>query len=665
MRRLGAYLVAGVMLSGCGGPQAGLSSADADSVQAERDIISRVSGDAPNFAQMSNGTLMTVVSRDFGRGAKPGALLELYYPLYARDHLWDSYVGVKAQGKLRWAHDLRLVGQSLVPDTGMAVTSFEGPGYRLQISDLVRPGRNAHVRRVSVTNTSAQPLTDLSATCYAFFTLNHLPGGDRLRYDRASGALVQTNKGVSVALASDRSTEAWHCGNANQPLGAKQDARLAAEQGRLASNESAETAVTGVNGAMQQPLPDLAPGATAEVTYAIGVGNADGDAVAEARNALGTGWAAVRAEEASHWASVLGAARTPAMPEKARAVYRRAVIALKQHEAVNGAVIAAPTNMSPAYRLAWPRDGSINALTMLDLGFEHEAKGFFQFMERMQQPSGGWAINFFPDGSRPLWDFGPNGNEHDQVGTWVWGVERVFQKTGDQGWIAARYPAVKKACDFLVSQQEPSGLLSRCRDLWELHTDGTWTYSNAAGWAGLTAGAAIAERMGQPQEAARYRAAAEKLHQAMGTKLVANGAFARGLRKGGLDTSAEVANLALGSQWFGAFPEADPRMRATAERIGGRLSSQWGGIRRYEGDKYYDGQPWPVATGWLALYKLSVGDRAGAQALFDVMTRYAYETESLMLGEQYDEKTKRWVSAFPLAWSESTYIKVAQQLYGR
>lgn len=665
MRRFGSLLLVGLLLAGCGGPGQGLAPAESGSVRAERDLISRVAGDAPNFAQMSNGTLMTVVSREFGRGSKPGALLELYYPLYARDHLWDSYVGLKTQGKLRWAHDLRLVGQALVPDTGVATTTFEGPGYRLAIADLVRPGHNVHVRRVSVTNTSAQPLRDLSATCYAFFTLNHLPGGDRLRYDRISQALIQSNKGVSVALASDRATVAWQCGHANQPLGSRQDARLAAEAGRLKGSDLAETAVTGVNGATEQALPELAPGATAEVTYALGVGPAEASALAEAKTALQRGWTALREEESRHWASVLAAARTPEMPAKARAVYRRAVIALKQHEAHNGAVIAAPTNLNPAYRLAWPRDGSINALTMLDLGFEHEAKAFFEFIERMQQPSGGWAINFFPDGSRPLWDFGPNGNEHDQVGTFVWGVERVFQKTRDQAWIAARYPAVKKACDFLIDQQEPSGLLSRCRDLWELHTDGTWTYSNAAGWAGLTAGAALAERMGEPHVAARYLGAAAKLRQAMETQLVANGAFARGLRKGGLDATAEVANLALGSQWFGAFPEADPRMRATAERIASRLASPAGGIKRYEGDRYYDGQPWPVATGWLALYRLSVGDRAGAEALFDVMTRYAYQTESLMLGEQFDEAQGRWVSAFPLAWSESTYIKVAQQLYGR
>lgn len=149
----------------------------------------------------------------------------------------------------------------------------------------------------------------------------------------------------------------------------------------------------------------------------------------------------------------------------------------------------------------------------------------------------------------------------------------------------------------------------------------------------------------------------------MEEQLVAGGAFVRGKRKGGLDATPESANLALGSAWFGAFADDDPRMRATAEAIGGRLATLWGGIRRYEGDRYYDGQPWPVSTGWLALYKLSLGDRKAARALFDVMTRYAGQTEALMLGEQFDEAKGRWVSAFPLAWSEAAYVRAALELF--
>lgn len=661
----GAIALSGTLLAGCGLMPQALGGDAADSAKALRDPISTITGDSPNFAQLSNGSMMTVVSSNYGRGATPGALLELYYPHYAVDHLWDSYVGISAGGgKLRWAHQNKLVSQRLVPDTGMVVTTFEGPGYTLSISDVMRPASNAHLRRVAVTNTSGAPLENLSSTCYAFFTLNTLPNGDKLRYDRASGAFLQRDKDVAVALLSDRSPTGWHCGEATLAIGERRDARLMAEAGKFGNTESASSVgARGVNAAMAQALPSLAPGQTAEVTYAIGVGPQEGQALATAQDALRAGWDGVKREEADHWGRFLAQARMPAMPEKARAVYRRALITIKQHQNDLGGIIAAPTNTSPPYRLVWPRDGAINALTLLQAGYVQEAKAGFEFLERVQQTSGGWAINYFPDASRPLWDFGVNGNEHDQPGIYVWGVEQVFKKTCST-WLSARWGSVKRACDFLVKVQEPSGLLSHCRDLWELSHDGTWTYSNAAGWAGLKAGAAMAEHRGEQELAAKYRAAAARLHEAMGRELVSSsGAFARGKREKGLDNSLETANLALGSAWYGAFDDNDPRMKATAAQIEQRLSSPMGGIRRYEGDTYYDGQPWPVTTGWLALYKLSTGDRAGAQRLFDVMTGYAYQTESLMLGEQFDEAKRVWVSAFPLAWSEATYVRSALELY--
>jgi GH15 family glucan-1,4-alpha-glucosidase len=85
-------------------------------------------------------------------------------------------------------------------------------------------------------------------------------------------------------------------------------------------------------------------------------------------------------------------------------------------------------------------------------------------------------------------------------------------------------------------------------------------------------------------------------------------------------------------------------------------------VRRYEHDRYYGGNPWPVAGGWLALHQAAIGDLAGARARFDVMTKQAQRTKALMLGEQLDEQTGRWVGAFPLNWSEATYIRAALEL---
>lgn len=652
------------LLAACGGVPAPVPG-PATSAEADRELISRVSGDCPNFAQLANGNLMTVVARDFGRGAKAGALVECFYPSFAVDHLWDAYVGIGGADGLHWAHDLKLVNQRLVPDTGIVESRFEGPGYRLLISDVMRPGADAHLRRVSVTNTTGRPLLGLSAVWYSFFTVGGLPGGDTLVYDRQAQALAQRDDDVTVVVASDRTPDAWHCGDANNPLGQHRDARTAAERGSFSHAAAAGPLPTGVNGATRIPLPAIAPGATVTVSYAMALAGSGEQALASARAALASGYEGVAREDATSWSSFLGRGRAPALPEPARGPYRRALITLKQHTARNGAVIAAPTYLNPAYRFVWPRDGSMVALTLLQAGYPEEALRGLEFIEKLQRPSGGWAINYFPDGSRAMWDFGDRGNEHDEVATFPWAVEQAATRTGDRAWAATRYPAVKRACDFLLGQLRPDGLLTTCRDLWELDKDGTWTYSNGAAVAGLEAGARLATSMGDASSAQRYQTAATRLRAAIGTLLVQQGVLARGLRGKRLDTTIEMANLALGPSWFQVLEAQDPRMQATVQAVSTRLASPMGGIRRYEGDRYYDGQPWPVATGWLALARLDEGKRPEAERLFSVMTGYAHETDALMLGEQFDEAKKQWVSAFPLAWSEATYVRTALELYGR
>jgi GH15 family glucan-1,4-alpha-glucosidase len=45
------------------------------------------------------------------------------------------------------------------------------------------------------------------------------------------------------------------------------------------------------------------------------------------------------------------------------------------------------------------------------------------------------------------------------------------------------------------------------------------------------------------------------------------------------------------------------------------------------------------------------------------MTEEARATDTLMLGEQFDEGAQAWLSAVPLVWSEAAYISTARVLY--
>jgi len=636
--------------------------------------VSKALGNPPNFAQLGNGSTMSVVSRAWGRGAKAGALVELYYPHYNADNLWDSYVGVKTKGapNLRWAHQLTLKGQRIVKDTGLVVSDFEAPGMTLSIEDVIRPKNNAHLRHVTITNTGAAPLQDVDLAFYAFYTINNLPGGEKVRFDAASGAFLQHGDSTSIATMADRAPSVAHCGHANRDWGRELDARMAAEQNKLAPcQDGADTWFTGVNSTLLHRLDAaIPPGQSRDITYAIGLGPNDEKALDEAKSALSGGGFGARAnEDRSHWASVLQRAPLPArLPADAAEVYRRAIITIMQHRVDNGAFIAAPTLTSPVYKLVWPRDGSKTAIDMLEAGFAPEAKQWFQLLETLVKSDGSFAINYKPDGSGSFLDFGRAWNENDQPGMLPWGVYRVFEKTNDLDWTKERWPTIRRVSEHLLQiSRDDSGLVADSRDLWELETGGSWTYSNASAIAGLEAAAKIGRLVGgsAASDADRYDERAGKIRKALDQRLVTNqGYFARGFKDGRVDERLEIGNLALGVGGFKILPDSDPRMAKLGDLVGARLGTPGGAIRRYEGDRYYGGQPWPVASVWMSLHRLARGDRASAESLFNVMTEQAKATDSLMLGEQFDETKKAWLSAVPLVWSEAAYVRNARALFG-
>ena len=666
-RRLGHALAAAAALAACAAPAD--EDVDASEDEVSWEPISRALGNPPNFAQLGNGSTMSVVSRAWGRGAKAGALVELYWPHYDADNLWDSYVGVKTRGtKLRWAHDLTLKGQRIERDTGRVVSEFEGPGLSLVVEDVLRPENDAHVRHVVIANTGTAPLEDVELAFYAFYTLGNLPAGDSVRFDAAHGALLQSDEGARAAVATlaDRAPSLAHCGYVGWGFGREQDARVAAENDELSPcTDGAGASVAGVNGTLVHRLDTIAPGKAKDITYAIGIGPRADKALDEARAALAGGFSARVKEDEDHWASVLARAPLPPrLPAEARDVYRRAVITVMQHRVDNGAFIAASTLTSPVYKLVWPRDGSKTAVDMLDAGFAPEAKAFFELLETLQKDDGSFAINYRPDASGPFLDLGRAWNENDQPGMLPWGVSRVLEATGDVAWANARWPAVRRAAEHLLDITK-DGLVAPSRDLWELETGGSWTYASGSAVAGLEAAAKIARASDAGADAARYDARAKAIRQAMGERLLTpQGFFGRGLKNGKVDERLEIANLALGAGGFSLFADTDPRVAKIGDLVAERLGTEGGAIRRYEGDRYYGGQPWPVASAWLSLHRLARGDRPGAEALFRVMTAEARATDTLMLGEQFDETKKEWLSAMPLVWSEAAYIRTARAVYG-
>lgn len=633
-----------------------------------REPLSLLMGDPPNFAASSNGDLLTVVSGPQGRGAKTGALVELFYPELSEDHLWDAYSGIAYNGKFIWLHDMESLGQQVEPGTDMVRSRFRTPDGSLEVEtlDVVHRQSSVHTRQWSIHNRSEQALT-VTPFFYENLTVNLFPTGDRCAYLPAEGALHHYENQVHFMVGFEQPADQFQCGGVKNFLTQAQDAMNDSEDGRLHGNATASAgAGLGVNGALATAPITLAPGASTEQRSFIAAGGSLAEASQNLAQARQTPWATVQTGNTRYWQDFLASAIMPqGMDTAERQVYERALIVMKQHSARTGAHLAGPTSTSPPYRFSWPRDGSFIALAHLQSGHSEETRAFLDFMAANQKPNGSWAINYMTNG-QAFYDFGDRGNEHDQVGTLPWMMVYYAEKTQAFDWLQSKWPVIQRACDYLLQNQDAkTGLLGPTRDLWELSTSDSWTYSNAAGYAGLKAGEKVAERMGDTVRAGRYREAAARMKAGIETYLwnAAEGYFVRGynLDRQRQDMKVEAANLALVYP-FQVFEAKDPRMLAMAQAIDSTLRSPQGGIRRYTNDRYYDGQPWPVTTEWLSIYYSLVGENLKAQALHDTTTGYGLSTASQQLGEQYDEQKQRWVSALPLTWSGAKYILAAQFL---
>ncbi|MBM3270390.1 MAG: hypothetical protein FJZ01_22370, partial [Candidatus Sericytochromatia bacterium] len=444
-------------------------------------------------------------------------------------------------------------------------------------------------------------------------------------------------------------------------LGAREDAASDARDGALRNNSQAGGSWPGVSGALQVALPDLPPGQAAAADFFVAMGGAEERALSALQSARARGFAEHARADAARWRDWLGTAALPDMPARDGAVYRRALIVLRQLLADSGAFMASPAALSPAYKYTWLQDSTYVARALLAVGHADEARQILSFLARVQKPDGDWWVTYNGDGTPfKLWEHGTE----FMGGHVVAAAGQYVAATGDLAWARQHWEPLARACEFMTRQIAPSGLLRECRDLWETYTDQSWTYTNASFHGGLAAGADLADRLGKPDLARAWRDGAARIRSALLEHALRDGAFTKGVRLRDLRADTVVDANVLGLFYpFGVLPPSDARAGRTVEAVETRLAVPGGGIKRWEGDLWYDAQGWPELTDWAAIVRARRGERAAALAHHALNTDRAWTTGSLQLGEVFDGRTRRWSSAFPLGWAEAKYVLASLELY--
>lgn len=624
-------------------------------------------GDCPNFSQVANGDVMAVVSRDFGRLSSLGGLIAWHAPQLTENRLRLLTVGLHDGKRHRWAETWKLLGQRVVPDTGIVETRLQHPDLPLMLvlSDVAHRTLPGVVRHVRLVYAGSRPLSGLRLTVFGHVTLDRTGQGDTLQVDRLRGRLIQTNPAEEVAavIGVDRPVEAAQAGRSLSAIGPGQDAWSDVADGRLQGSD--KVSGVGANGALQILVPELAPGGQFDLQIAMATAADAPRSQAVVDRLLQEGHRALVTADVAHWQAWLGSSvLPPGIDERERAVVRRALVVLNQLQAGTGGVLASPSALSPAYKYVWLQDAAFDARALMVTGHREQAAAILRFLAKVQKADGDWWITYFTDGRpNPLWEHGT-----EFMGAHFVTTAGAYMATyGVDETVRAIWPAVSRAASFMERQMTPSGILVPCRDLWETFTDKSWTYTNASFVGGLEDAARMAEALGQRAEASSFARSAGDLRRDLLDKMVVPGGgwLGKGRKPGASSPDPIIDASVVGSGWpYGVLPLEHPVMTATLARVETRLSVPGGGIRRYEGDGWYGGQGWPELQDWMAISRAGRGERASALAHHATNTDRAWTTGSLQIGEVFDANRRVFPSAFPLGWAMAQYVLASHALHG-
>lgn len=365
---------------------------------------------------------------------------------------------------------------------------------------------------------------------------------------------------------------------------------------------------------------------------------------------------------------------------------KKSLLIIKAHTDKRGSILASGDSSifnygRDYYCYCWPRDGAYAIWPLIRLGFTEEPKRFFEFCRDIANEDGYLEHKFQPDRSiGSTWHPLVHNNhrelaiQEDETAIVVLMLGEFLERNPeDKEFVELLYNTfTRPAADFMANYiDQQTSLPHASYDLWE-EKFLTTTYTTAATHQALLTAAKMAEHFEYPDDATRWRTAAEAITKGMPLLFdQERQAYRKGLLiqpDGNLqfDNTLDVSSL-YGMLMFGPEDVLE-ELHDTAHAIEQDLldHSPSGGSPRYENDRYmcareqYKGNPWFVTTLWLAQYYIQMRDMPKAAELVNWTMQRALPSGAL--SEQIDPEDSSTVGVAPLVWSHAEFINTVLDL---
>lgn len=331
------------------------------------------------------------------------------------------------------------------------------------------------------------------------------------------------------------------------------------------------------------------------------------------------------------------------------------------------------------YSYMWPRDGAMTVMALLMVGEYNISKHFFKFCNDVLEPDGYLMHKYRADKSLgSSWHpFVRDGKpilpiQEDETALVLVALWKYYEKTKDIEFIESHYNSViKKMATFLSDFTDPvTSLPLPSHDLWE-EKHGTSTFTSAATYAGLIAGAKFAKLFEKEDDEREWKNRAENMKAAILEHLYDKDlkmfVKMRNTKNGEVhvDKTIDMSSI-YGIFAYGVLDVHDPLVKECIETVEQKLRIHTGidGVPRYEKDKYYIQteevpNPWYITTLWLAQYYALTSTKNEDLDIVRYWLNWTVTHSPLsgVLSEQLHPFSGEQLSANPLTWSHAEYVR--------
>jgi len=618
-----------------------------------------------------------------------GLVHDFYYPYVGLENLTNARssqhkIGVWADSQFKWTDDGSwevqvqyeedaMVSQIKLRSDELAIT--------LELHDYIDIETNSLVRHITLTNERPES-RDIRLFMHQVFQISRAGRADTALYVPDSHYVLDYKGRYSLLVggkfADGQAFDQFAVGNYG--IEGKAGTFLDAEDGELSGNAVEHGGVDSVIRFRIQ----LGGHESAELDYWIIAANNQTDAERTHNHFNDIDMANRLRYVRQHWRAWLGGGSVE-IPAFHRQDLEHSLLIIKAHCDERGGVLASGDSSifnygRDYYCYCWPRDAAYALWPLVRLGHFEEAKHFFEFARDTMHPDGYLMHKYQPDRAiGSTWHPLIHGRhkelaiQEDETAGVIYIIGEYYEASQDRTTIENMYRTfVAPGAGFMTRYvDEQTGLPHASYDLWE-EKFLTTTYTVCIVIAALETAAKLADVVDQPDDAVRWRHAADGFRANLDKLYHRDGYFVKGflLQEDGelrYDDTLDISSL-YGPYMYAKLPLDDPRLTSTAEQVAERLlgTSPSGGVLRYEHDNYfltkhqYKGNPWVVTTLWLAQYYSGSNQTDKARELLEWAV--ARELPSGALSEQFDPENAAPLGVTPLVWSHAELVNTILDL---